>query len=1283
MPLKPPSDKARKSRDRLILRTRDLSGQLRDAIAPHAKQRILPPPARSSALRLALKLNPIARALAESTVIQALARLHKHLKDHSRGEEPDLAFELAHAVHQHTQDLRLSTEAPVVQEDDDPLNSLSFDSLADDIEDAFKSTAPTAKSLTDLTVSGEQHKVVRTPVRAKPPLPKKSPRPGTIRAHKPLPLPDIPLDIDAPDGDIADFLNDPLNDPLNDEHDGLFDAFDQKREPPAPPSNAPPPLLPSSDTSFEDSGLFQIFVDETFEASAPEDDFDLEIDIEPIQKLSDAEAAYLGFVDHLNRILRELFDHLETALIQARYDDLIPVARQLNRVARLLDFVSLEVHLPLLSYLHAQLPVSFKTRPASMLHTPPEREVLPEAIPAFKLKIGELLSCLVILVGELAREIPGLDRERFERGFLNLYESLNLVPTEPSRAAPIHHEGEHEETYSQLKLASIARLTSDAETRVSQVLSSIEDALVHGQTDGYYRASRHLLALGDSLAEKDLTDLLRPLIPLASLLRRLQPPAKPASAMTDLLNSLIANLGQSLPRFNAQALLDRARTLGSSLQFDRRKTAELQRVNIADIQEHNEWKRFRSDAGPDLDTLLELAQSQQLSQSNTPRGLLLRMRDRAREHNLTTLSKLFDKLVGRFERSPEDALPDLEELLAALRAMPPEGIPTQHVETLAQAFLQDAARTAIFEAKRREPYSDPRAQSVFELITHIDRLSKRLDLATAEARLETLQPHAEEARELAAEARDRKLYALAVATEVVAELIQITPSEAQRSRTHRAAIEANDRLSQLLDEAIHLDPYHTETSPLASSSTYFLHDTDETRPSGMLAQRAAFQRAEPLIDALKTHAHKLDDPEVLADVLSDLAHLTHYLTLDTPAREAAKLADEVLEHPTRLTPLKPRIEKLHATLQHTLSAPPHPPRHPSIETFCQQAFVWVRRLHEAFDNAEGDEPASHWLPLVHDAVTALTLLARESLLVPFIAVSCELRAVHSNMSTIHNMDIIEPQLEHALYWLDRILWAYSQGITSRSSTSDDTPPEVEALIEAPLRVASSDLIATLESSQSIQSSLAPILELAQSGPFKLATAQGKQLFEDLESSLKDLSHALKILVPDSVDAYLGRIIGRLVTRANAQGKGIKIAHEVRIDASDPQHLPDFAPLFAAAEVLSEGIIDLAFTTQATSPRLTLLLDVEPTQRSLTLEHNGGALTPNGIRTALASVGVSPQPHTSARKLITQLITHHDALLRLSEGPALAVAASLLGPAAHLDLENESGLTRIRLEHPLT
>ena len=288
-------------------------------------------------------------------------------------------------------------------------------------------------------------------------------------------------------------------------------------------------LLPlANEVSFEDSGLLMIFIPNEAPPAA-DAGLELDIDVQPVEDTNPAELAVQELVDRLRRILSKLLDTLEIAYRERRPKEFILIARQLNRIARVLGLFELDEHLPMIAYLQARLPIEPEPWDPIQHPGPIKNIVNDELLAAFDGE--ELLGCMIALYGRLVEDIPQLERERYESTFLALYEQLGWVPQAPSANAP-SRDGWQLMTELQTVLVHVENL-------LDEVFLGVTAALIGGHGEGYQHATHALLQIAEVMSNSDVNDVLLPLARLSSFLRQLRPTDAPADQVLSLVSELL------------------------------------------------------------------------------------------------------------------------------------------------------------------------------------------------------------------------------------------------------------------------------------------------------------------------------------------------------------------------------------------------------------------------------------------------------------------------------------------------------------------------------------------------------------------------------------------------------------------------------------------------------------------------------------------------------------------------------------------------------------------------
>jgi hypothetical protein len=458
------------------------------------------------------------------------------------------------------------------------------------------------------------------------------------------------LDLPPPStsaGFVDDILSDFDDDLLPD-----FDAFleedlaDNSIFSPASPHKQQ--LLPEArSVHFEGSGLLMVFDQDADLAQplpmSPDPDDPIDIDIQPVERLTDVERAMRSLVDRLGRILTRLMDSLELLLTNAEAQEALDIARQLNRIARTAGLFQLDNHLPMISYIMGLLPVETPTQGAPYVNTPP-RALASNAQRVLRDNAEELLSASLALVGWLIEDIPGLNRERYESGFINIYDTLGWAPRPPSDAAPTRQGW----AAGQLMEA----ISRQVYVGIQETLDGISRSLLDGQPEGFQLATAQLRQIAEVLANQQISDVVVHLSRLAEMLRGIRPISPPVEQIATRFEALLSALNRWFPSLPLDSFRQHIRSLCNTFRFTQR-----QRTN------------------PTIAALPAQHAPARESQSKTPLSTHAIHIHRAPTHNTNELAAGLLQLIAKLDALSKDAVrvaqqPDLKALTARLPQLP-------------------------------------------------------------------------------------------------------------------------------------------------------------------------------------------------------------------------------------------------------------------------------------------------------------------------------------------------------------------------------------------------------------------------------------------------------------------------------------------------------------------------------------------------------------------------------------------------------------------------------------
>lgn len=186
-------------------------------------------------------------------------------------------------------------------------------------------------------------------------------------------------------------------------------------------------------------------------------------------------------------IAMRLFDDLELIIVQKNCHEAGDLAKQLNRLANILSFAGLGIHLPLIAYIGRFLPLTFTD---AEIGQPSERYYDSSKLRFFFEKSGEFINCLVHLFRELEKVAPDFNISRFTDTFDNLYQVLNIQQAPPSIEAPLAVTDSVNP--QELTSRTINKLSRTLEALITESLHYIESSVFYGYNNGYQDAAKSM-----------------------------------------------------------------------------------------------------------------------------------------------------------------------------------------------------------------------------------------------------------------------------------------------------------------------------------------------------------------------------------------------------------------------------------------------------------------------------------------------------------------------------------------------------------------------------------------------------------------------------------------------------------------------------------------------------------------------------------------------------------------------------------------------------------------------
>ncbi len=1016
-------------------------------------------------------------------------------------------------------------------------------------------------------------------------------------------------------------------------------------------------LLPQSlEQRFEDSGLFHIFVDD--EAFVDPIDIDIDIDTAPPVKLSAAEQAYQGFVGHAQRILMRLFDSLDLAMLAEQSAEYLDVFRQLNRLARVLDHVELDKQIALTVYLQRLLPVTFPSR-AEPQDPLPMPVVTPEACAAFIGNQTDFLNALVYFVSYLIHEIPGLQRDRFERALIKLYTGLNLPPGDPSPQAPLGAYAA--EAHLQLTSRARAHLTQTFETKLNTMLDAVEAAALKGRISGYREAAHAMLDCLRQASEHDVgEELLATCSEVLGHLESLRSLDRPSAEWNTHIASLCTQLTSLLPDFSGQAIVARATQLIESFSFNERvqtgKYTSAESSVDADTTFAHNWQRFRTKADEILVQVLASG-----DEYGDALGHLHRLRTLAATHDIVLLERLLGTLRQHWERSPLACSQVLGDLAASIQALPQQGAKVAQLEALARSIVSDLIQRRSHESAPPKAMTDAFEAGVIRLCAKVQHLHDDLEHMSHPApTLTKILDAAEEAERLG-------LRGLGLACEVLGELLpQLNHSTSQTIR--HAIAQARDWLRALLEctrrEVQEIESGRAPAFPENVRFDYWLSPAEKGTQQDLAFSRALSARLSPLLVKLAdtwtqgfaTHSTAVNEYLSLLDEVHQAVAYWGQVHLGAKVITHQQQIKESVHQPTALPAAKRQLTTLLDELRSALQAGDTPADNPAAQAFVSASMHWLAELAQTLD-----APAhkSAWLDSLHEAIEVLAPLAREGACVPQIALVCELRFLLRQAEIPKATP--QARLETLLYWYMRVITA----LYPHWMQSDGRPQPRTQMLYTP-RVPANEiaemhrLLSELQSNLSLSPTEA--LRLENTTAYLHTLLQPTTLIEQMtrQSSARALLLGKKLSVAWQLDD------------SALQGKD-------RLAAYVDTHQEALSRIFAAFEVVIQAIIDHAFPATVESGHIEVTLALESKQIAGAVWHNGTDVTRATIQDALVSTGFAPAADDNLFELLQQAPA---AVRTLPCGPSLSIAECVIKQSkGHIDIVSSDSDTILQFFVP--
>ncbi|OIP33315.1 MAG: hypothetical protein AUK47_19200 [Deltaproteobacteria bacterium CG2_30_63_29] len=991
-------------------------------------------------------------------------------------------------------------------------------------------------------------------------------------------------------------------------------------------------LLPTSGVEFEDSGLFAIFVEEPEEA---DDELEFDIDIIPPTALTDAEMAYREFVQHLNRIVLRMFESLELVLIHERYEELFDVYKQLNRTARLLDFVELDVQLPLLVYLQELLPLCrAQWLPRLQLEFPPW-EVDTEELPTFLGNRGEVLDCLLYLLGFLVYEVPGIERDTFEGIFVEFYARLEITPGEPSEWAPLGPYG-HDDG---LKITSRARrkLARGLDDQFARMLDGIESSMLYGKGRGYVRSQNACLEILRETEDLELSYISAPIAQLSRLFGRLRALEHPPPEVKELLSDVLRSFTEILPQFKGTAILERLRALVERVSFsERARTGKV--VGLSPSPQSSDfrsrWPKFREEAAPQLDALLGVAPLGGLVDTPPMQESLARLRDLAAKHKIRLLDRLLVTLQEYWNQAPHACSHVLEDLAASIRALPIDGAQETHLKALAQSVVADLIEGRRNSIRTPRHSSEEVSTVVLKMVARLDALTKKVAFAARSDDPSVVAAERKESHELAELARSRSVHSVALSCEVIAELagISLSKNSFDQELLVKALRDTNEAIEIVLNDVVeNIDNLDESSSGVESIDAFFALWKKGHGSSSWSFETALRSAAARLLKALETlwreraDGQLFDRPaaETYLVLLDELHQLTWYwgrAELNAQVSHHRSLFSSTHHALNGIEALRRQFEVLVDELVSALPEPRTLPYNEGAERFLELMKRWSVEVTELLDDGFIEKPLGPersmgpWVGLTAERLESMVEASRKSLCAPYLALVCELRDIMVQAAGERSGQRSLERLRLLLYWTRTFLSIFGD----RRTQAEELTPKTSPILA--LRYDASEITTTMERIESLSAQVQHLESLFEMGPLTFTSKVDKETLTELCATVSAISTRIG---GGSLEGRMLSIAKRLAYRASFADSVIQV-QTGHFPELDPVALPPLiqSMLASIVEELGGSIIDMAF--EGTQHGL-LRLNGRTSDKTLSirLAHDGQVLDAMTIFESADEQGHSP------------------------------------------------------------
>jgi hypothetical protein len=1047
-------------------------------------------------------------------------------------------------------------------------------------------------------------------------------------------------------------------------------------------------------TRFEDSGLFELFVDDSAMRSHDDDEDDdellIDIDVDTTAPASSGpEQAYQRFLSRIQRICFRLFDSIEVALVGNQYIELMDVNRQFNRLLRQLDFVGLDKQNTLIAYLQHMLPITYAARKSFV--DLPRQEIHRGNLAGFLLRLDELLDCLVYFVSYLIHELPGFDRERCQRYFLNIYSALELNPSEPPDEAPLGPFGQ--DAGFLLNARSRLLVARALNAHLDEIVKAIESATLHGMSSGYRDAVHACLEILKLLDDHDLSAFNEPITTLGTIFSNARKLDRPDNQFVSLIESFCQSVAPQLNGFTGNEQIERANALFARLSFSERvQTGKMRRAPTSDAESSfsDQWAAFRIEAENDLDDLLFEAREDQVLRRETLRPL----RALASRHGIVLLERLLNTLDQHWNRAPQACSSVLVDLAGSIRALPIKDAQYAQLEALARSVIDDLMRKRSADAKPKAA-SEELSSVVLKLVARLDALVKELT-SCVQARDRTALAHARTScLDLAEQARRSKLHAIALALSVLSELALLAGS--QRPSTEELfnmLADAVERLEACLNATIELAEDLERKLPPPGIDLYFEHWVAPDRVgrrNNLAFSRALNELAGPQLRTMNEVWAELR-PHTLPNASQALAYQTALDALHQLSRywgerglyEKVSLHRnafaEAMSDANSLSNVRRAFIAMADDVRNLLPSVDDLPLHRAGQHFAALCKRWNNRLFESLD--DNADSLSVWTALGRQALDELSPLARESGAICFLAVTCELSEILTAAATEEKPERAAYRLRLLLYWAQRLLYALAPSWVGEAEALPMSTP-----LEAHPRVELQALIELQRQFDDLRQQLHSMQQLVDDGPLRFAGRSGQDALSALDTRLAQLESMLDGVASVSLETRLSRLCQRTVARAEALRKTTSVDFQLD-EGTLPKPLASFVRknrlqlecLMLALEVLAEGLIDEVFSPVQSRAHVEFTLALDAERVSGAVWHNAQGLDLPTLRRALIADGFTPAFDDD---LLESLLNHPGATHATRGGAAICLAMALLARVnGKLDMHSEEGATIFQAHVPL-